>query len=145
MKISTKKLLLVAGLIWAAAGLNILNLGIISYGADWSAIIGWLLAGTIAVFLVFYIFIFGNMVKKHEKRIRSIADEKSSIFKFLDVKGYVIMAIMMGGGISLRFFHLVPEWFIAFFYTGLGAALVLSGVLFVARYFRIPQPSQQSA
>ena len=41
-----------------------------------------------------------------------------------------MMAIMMTGGISLRAFGLVPNWFIAFFYTGLGASLLLAGLLF---------------
>ena len=47
------------------------------------------------------------------------------MLKFFDVRGYLIMAVMMGGGIALRSFHLVPGWFIAFFYTGLGIALAL--------------------
>lgn len=36
----------------------------------------------------------------------------------------------MGGGIGLRRSGLAPEAFIAVFYTGLGAALLLSGLLF---------------
>ena len=47
-----------------------------------------------------------------------------------------MMAIMMTGGISLRAFGLVPNWFIAFFYTGLGIALALSGMSFLGRFFR---------
>ena len=47
-----------------------------------------------------------------------------------------MMAIMMSGGISLRAFGLVPMWFIAFFYTGLGIALALSGVSFLVRFAR---------
>ena len=39
------------------------------------------------------------------------------------------MAVMMGGGIGLRRSGLAPEAFIAVFYTGLGAALLLSGLL----------------
>ena len=40
------------------------------------------------------------------------------------------MAVMMTGGIGLRLSGLVPERFIAVFYTGLGAALLLAGLLF---------------
>lgn len=136
LKISTDKLLLIAGAIWAVAGANILNLGLIAYGQDWGTYFVWLLLGTAAIFSLFHFIIFGNMVRKHEKRIRSIVDKKSHILKFLDTKGYIIMTVMMGGGISLRAFHLVPEWFIAFFYTGLGAALVLAGSLFIVHYFK---------
>ena len=68
-------------------------------------------------------------------RIRSYGEEKMHVLKFFDVRGYLIMAVMMGGGIALRSFHLVPGWFIAFFYTGLGIALALAGVGFLVHYF----------
>ena len=37
---------------------------------------------------------------------------------------------MMSGGIGLRASGLAPERFIAVFYTGLGASLLLAGLLF---------------
>ena len=37
------------------------------------------------------------------------------------------MAVMMGGGIWLRYSGLAPDIFIAVFYTGLGCALALAG------------------
>lgn len=40
------------------------------------------------------------------------------------------MAFMMGGGIWLRSSGLVSNPFIAVFYTGLGLALALAGVMF---------------
>lgn len=40
------------------------------------------------------------------------------------------MAVMMSGGIGLRVSGLAPDRFIAVFYTGLGAALLLAGLLF---------------
>lgn len=45
------------------------------------------------------------------------------------------MAVMMGGGIWLRSSGLVPEVFIAVFYTGLGCALALAGILFWIKFF----------
>jgi hypothetical protein len=41
------------------------------------------------------------------------------------------MAVMMGGGMALRLSHLMPDWMIAFFYSGLGVALFLCGVRFL--------------
>lgn len=40
------------------------------------------------------------------------------------------MAVMMTVGIGLRASGLAPERFIAVFYTGLGASLLLAGLLF---------------
>lgn len=42
----------------------------------------------------------------------------------------MIMAVMMSGGIGLRLSGVAPERFIAAFYTGLGASLLLAGLLF---------------
>ncbi len=43
----------------------------------------------------------------------------------------------MTGGIYLRVSGVAPERFIAVFYTGLGASLLLSGMLFGRNYYRI--------
>lgn len=44
------------------------------------------------------------------------------------------MAVMMTGGIGLRASGLAPERFIAVFYTGLGASLLIAGLLFGCNY-----------
>lgn len=46
------------------------------------------------------------------------------------------MAVMMTGGIVLRRGRFVPEQFIAVFYTGLGASLMLAGLLFGFNYVK---------
>ncbi len=52
------------------------------------------------------------------------------------MKAYIIMTVMMGGGIWLRASGLVPHVFVAVFYTGLGCALALAGVLFWVMFVR---------
>ena len=69
-------------------------------------------------------------MKKHTNRIHSYVEERHFFLKFFDGKAFVIMAVMMSGGIGLRVSGLVPERFIAAFYTGLGASLLLAGLLF---------------
>lgn len=125
--VNNKTLLLIACLVWTAAGVNILRIGIIEY-PPYLAIINFLLSAV--VFVVFQFFIFGRLVKKHTKRIDAYGDEKQLWIKFFDVKSFIIMAVMMTGGILLRSLHLASEVFIAVFYTGLGAALLLAGMLF---------------
>lgn len=44
------------------------------------------------------------------------------------------MAVMMTGGVGLRVSGIVPEQFIAVFYSGLGASLLLAGILFGRNY-----------
>lgn len=71
-----------------------------------------------------------KLVKKHTARISAYEEERHFFLKFFDVKSFAIMAVMMSGGIALRSSGLAPERFIAFFYTGLGASLLLAGLLF---------------
>lgn len=47
----------------------------------------------------------------------------------------MIMIFMMTMGISIRSFHLLPDIFIAVFYSGLGFALFMAGIKFFKNYF----------
>ena len=127
MKVKRNTLLLIACLMWTAAGFNILRIGLLAYPA-YRGIVNYLL--TALVFAVFQIFIFGKLVKKHTSRIRAYQEERHFFLKFFDGKSFTIMAMMMTVGIWLRSSGFAPERFIAFFYTGLGASLLLAGLLF---------------
>ena len=112
-RVRAKYLLLIAAAVWFLAGVNIMRLGVIACLEGDAAI--WLLViGIPVVFVVFHC-MFSKLVGKHADRIRGYGEDKMHVLRFFDVKGYVIMAIMMGGGISLRAFGIVPGWFVAFF------------------------------
>lgn len=132
MKVKKRTLLLIACIVWSSAGFNVLRIGIWAY-PPYLSIINFLLS--IIVFSLFQYFIFGRLVKKHTKRIRNYTDEKLFFLKFFDIKSFIIMAVMMGGGIYLRVSSLAPDIFIAVFYTGLGASLLLAGILFGKNYY----------
>ena len=127
MKVKRNTLLLLACLVWSAAGFNILRIGLMAYPA-YLTVLNTLLS--VLVFGVFQGFIFGKLVKKHTARIQTYLEERHFFLKFFDKKAFAIMAVMMTGGIGLRASGLAPERFIAVFYTGLGAALLLAGLLF---------------
>ena len=127
MKVKKRTLLLIACLVWSAAGANILRIGIISYLPFVSL--------SAAVFLLFDRMIFGRLVEKHTLRILSYPEERQMFLRFFDGKSFAIMAGMMSGGILLRRIPAVPTQFIAVFYSGLGAALLLAGILFGVKFF----------
>ena len=133
MKVKRNTLLLLACLVWSAAGFNILRIGLMAYPAYLTAV-NYLLS--VLVFAVFQWFIFGKLVRKHTARITSYLEERHFFLKFFDGKAFVIMAVMMTGGIGLRVSGLAPERFIAVFYTGLGGALLLAGLLFGRNFGR---------
>lgn len=133
MKIKKEYLLLIASIVWLFAGYNILHIGLELY-QDYTTIINVLLS--ILVFAIFWFMIFSKLTKKHTIRIKNYLEEKQFILKFFDKKSFMIMAFMIVFGLSIRNFHLMPDVCIAVFYTGLGSALFLAGVVFCFNYFQ---------
>ena len=119
-------LLLIACLVWGCAGANILRIGLAAYPA-YLSVLNLMLSAV--VFAIFQRFIFGPLVKKHTGR--------HFFLKFFDLRSFAIMAVMMTGGIWLRASGVGPEVFIAVFYSGLGASLLLAGLLFGRNYYRL--------
>lgn len=134
MKVKKQYLLLIACLVWAIAGGNVMVIGLKAY-VEYLTPTNIVLS--IFVFSVFQIFVFGKLVTKHRKRILNYTDEKQYFIKFFDVKSFIIMAVMITGGIWLRRSGIAPDRFIAVFYTGLGASLLLAGILFGTNFIKV--------
>ena len=142
----TKEVLLgIAGFVWCAAGFNIVRIGVLAYAEQSGALlIAGLLAGSVAVFLVFWTRIFSKLLGKHTDRIVGYGNARQPFWRFFDRQAFIIMAVMMTAGISLRAFSLVPSWFIASFYTGLGIALFGAGVGFLINLARLLKASHRA-
>ena len=80
---------------------------------------------------------------RHTDRIQNYEDELQFFWHFFDKKSFLIMAFMMTFGIGLRASHFAPDVFIAVFYSGLGMALFLAGVLFWSSLFSAGKKSKQ--
>ncbi len=128
LHVKKRTLLAVAGCVWLIAGINVARLGLLSYGLLPQIRVFHILLSA-AVFCAFGLMFF-KMSLKHTRRIKGYEEEFRPVWHFFDLKAYIIMAVMMGGGIWLRASGLAPDVFIAVFYTGLGCALALAGVLF---------------
>ena len=122
---------------WTIAGFTILRIGILAYQPYLSTVNLFL---SVVVFAVFQHFIFGRLVQKHTKRIIGYAEDSQFFLKFFDMKAFIIMAVMITGGIYLRTSGLAPKHFIAVFYSGLGASLFLAGILFGKNYYDAINP-----
>ena len=133
MKVKRRTLLFIASLVWIIAGFNIVKIGLHAY-LDYFFILNVFLS--CIVFIIFWFLIFSKLVNKHTKRIHEYVVEKQNFWNFFDVKSFVIMAVMMSGGIIIRAYSLVPEVAIAVFYTGLGSALLLAGIKFGINYLK---------
>lgn len=131
--VKRENLLLIAGLFWIVAGLNVVLVGVQSFLQVDGESRWWMFIPMVVVFAIFAM-MFRNVARKHANRILSYEAPKLPIWRTFDVKGYLIIVVMMGGGMALRFFHLVPTEFVGFFYPGLGSALAMTGILLVRRW-----------
>lgn len=132
-KVKGRTLLLIAGLVWIIAGVNILRIGVVTWLTDSQS---WLfkICESTVIFLLFFNLVFRKLFAKHSKRIGEKRD-KHCPFSFFDVKGWIIMAFMIALGITIRAYHLLPNSFISVFYTGLSSALIITGILFLSRWW----------
>ena len=128
--VKKRTLSLIAGIVWLMAGFNVARLGVLSYAVIEKR---WYLYVLSAVVFVLFGRMFFKMSKKHTKRIIGY-EEYRPFWHFFDVKAYLMMACMMSGGIGFRAAGIFPDIFVAFFYSGLGCALALAGVLFAKNY-----------
>ncbi len=134
MKVKKYNLLLIASFVWIIAGFNILHIGIVTY-TNYLNIINLFLS--LLVFLFFWFMVFSKLVFKHTNRIKNFEEDFQLFIKFFDKKSFIIMVCMIIFGILIRTLHLAPDVFIAVFYSGLGSALFLAGILFGYNYFKI--------
>jgi len=127
--------MLIAGLVWCLAGAMVGIIGLpLEFGLAPSHLI--LVPLALLIFIAFFFLVFSRLVRKHTGRIRARPEERLPFWDFFDASSWVVMAVMMGGGIALRSSHLIPDWMIAFFYSGLGVALFLCGVRFLGIFAR---------
>ncbi len=140
MKVKKQYLILIAGCVWIIAGANVLNIGIQAYLHVWNV---WMLLGAVVVFTLFHVFIFQKMVRKHTARILAYEEEKQNVFRFFDVKSYLIMAAMITFGIALRASGLLPGAVITTIYCGLSLSLILAGITFVAQYVHVVKQTRE--
>ena len=135
LTVRKNQLMLIAGLVWCAAGLMVCAVGLpLEFRLAPSQLI--LIPLAAVIFFAFYRFVFSRLVRKHTSRIRARPEERLPVWQFFNTSSWVVMAVMMGGGMALRLSHVVPDWAIACFYSGLGVALFICGLRFVGVYAR---------
>ncbi len=133
LKIPTRHLILVNGLLWSAIGIKIALTGIDAY-LGLSATRWWYYLLSVLVFAGFYV-MFTGIVRKYAERIEAMPEPRTSIFKTFSIKGYLIIAFMITLGITLRRIPQVSDSFIAWFYCGLGPGLLSAGIRFIVRWW----------
>ena len=100
-QIPKNQLMLIAGLVWCAAGAMVVMIGLpLEFQLAPEHLVLLPLAGV--VFLAFYFLVFSQLVRKHTGRIRARTEDRLPVWDFFNASSWVVMAVMMGGGMALR-------------------------------------------
>ncbi len=138
LPVNREHLLLMQVLCWLAPGIKILVTGIkalLQVGTENPERIWWLALIAIAVMVAFSA-MFHKFIIRYTKRILGFTERKKSLFAFFDLRGYILIFFMMGLGISLKLIPGIPSEFFAGFYPGLGAALSIAGIRYLASWWK---------
>ena len=113
-----------AALLWLIAGINVLRIGLVSWGSEPNILgsILWLV-GSLAFFGGF---IFRRVVRRNLAALALRSADSLRWYQCVTPSSWVIMVVMITLGITLRTFGLVPQTFVTGFYTGLGLSLIVS-------------------
>ena len=103
----------IAAAIWGIPGINIAVKGFRTYMLMNPDDLWWLMLITVAVSIFFFI-IFRRVVRKYSERIASLPDSVM-IWEIFPPKGWILLAIMMGLGITLKYIPGIPMSFTASF------------------------------
>ncbi|MBB3188673.1 hypothetical protein [Microbacter margulisiae] len=136
MRIDKRHLLFVAAMAWLVAS------GMLFWRSTtyFELRKGWKLetAASLVGGILFFRVLFLRISSKHIKRIISLEKRKPSVFSFFSKRSYLLMAIMISGGVLLRESHILPTYDLSFFYFFMGTPLFLSSIRFFKAWVRYP-------
>jgi hypothetical protein len=128
-----RSLLLIAGCAWSIAG-GILITRSLVYLIGVNHHLALEIALGIAFGIIFYLVLFTRISKKHITRIKLITIDNPCFFSFFNFRSYLLMAIMISGGITLRLSGLVNPEIIYTFFLCMGIPLLVSAWRFFYSY-----------
>jgi hypothetical protein len=127
--VSKHNLLFIAGLAWTTAGGILAGRGL-SYLVEHGHYLGWRLAGGLVFGMIFYVLLFAKISRRHIKRIHGLNIPYPCAFSFFNLRGYLMMAVMISGGIMLRRFDVINKEWLYNFYVTMGVPLLVSASRF---------------
>lgn len=128
-------LLIVAGAMWSAVGIMLLN-----YAVTWLTLsfsIPAILLGMLGIILSVMVnrWGFSKIALKNIERILAL-NEKACLFSFQAWKSYLLILVMVSTGIFLRN-SAIPKVYLAVVYTAIGGALIQASVKYYTRFFSL--------
>ncbi len=118
-----------AGFAWATAG-GILSGRGLAYVLRFSHLPMLRISLALVFGGVFYVLLFAKTSRKHIKRIHGLQIPYPCAFSFFNFRGYIMMTIMISGGIMLRNLEMINKDILYTFYITMGVPLLISSLRF---------------
>jgi hypothetical protein len=129
-----KSLLLIAGIVWASAGIILLYKSILFFPKD-HIHLAWSALSFAVVFIFFFWMLFLRVSRKHSERIKNLSSPHPCLFAFFSYRSYLLMFFMIGLGILMRRLGWIPAYILSPLYAGIGLPLLLSATRFWWLFF----------
>lgn len=129
--ISKRGLLILSCLLWSIAGFNVLRKGLSALMEDhrwWILLLAPLIGAG-------FLMMFRGVVRKYTLRIHTLEGERFPFYRFMSLRGYLLVGFMMTLGITMGLIPGMPTAFFASFYTGLGTALSYGALRFFSNAY----------
>jgi hypothetical protein len=127
--IPKRYLLFVAALVWTFAGGMLFFRGF-PVLVDYPHLLWLKIVISIIFGLIFYAVLFDRISSKHTQRILKMEIGRPCLFSFFNFKSYLMMALMITMGVTLRKTGIVPLQYLSAFYVTMGVPLSLSAIRF---------------
>ena len=132
MRTHRHNLILLSGLLWSMAGMMLISIFLRWIHLLTNKQLMWALAIGLPLGIVKGL-LFNKLSKKNIHRIR-LLPEKVHWWKFQKTSSYILIAFMMGTGITLRVTGVVEKKYLAPVYLGIGLALFISSIIYYISY-----------
>ncbi len=132
--VSRQLLIALAGVVWVCVGIMLLAMAL-----SWLSVVSgarfFTAAGMgIGLALIVRRFGFVKIVDRNVARLLSL-DDKACVFAFIPGRSYLIIALMVAMGITLRHSS-IPKPYLAVVYICMGLALILSSARYLTVFLR---------
>ncbi len=127
--IPKRHLLLIAAFIWLIAGTMLFYRGATELNS-----IGWkpcLTIISLVAGIIFFWLLFFRISSKHIRRITSLEILKPCVFSFFNFRSYLLMALMITMGITVRRLRLISYVSLSYFFITMAIPLIISSIRFL--------------
>jgi len=116
--------------LWGFAAYRILKLGFVFIEKHaLHHLVNYLIG--IAGFIPFFLLVFRKVSRRYINRIKNLPQSRPCMFAFFDLRGYLIMSLMISMGILVSHWKVIPELYKGTFFISLGLSLLASSVFYI--------------